>query len=322
MSVIIDARTIEFMQIALSISLLLFVFISILLFIFNKSYRHMLMEKMVAIIGGITYSESTRENNTLYKRVSILENELQKTKKELELNNIKDKSELIEQAVENYIENNIKNIVSNKVKELKVNDEILFQEIELITKKEVENFLKLTDMDSISKNIQYYHSMQRKRIDEKMLDDISIEQLKNSGKMKTVMINLFVFFNLGILMIYLFGSPSRLTSDVMLGILGLYISLAAFIIYIYRASNSRSSVVMAIREDSKKYYDVLDYLTKFKSDGNISEHDVDIIRMLTTSRSEREKNTEHPYEMIFKSVANSNIQFKGGKMSIAKGNKA
>ena len=191
-------------------------------------------------------------------------------------------------------------------------------EIESIAKKEVTQYLQSVDVESLTNNAMHFQSSERKRMDEKLLDEISMEQLRNSGRIKTVLINLFVFFNVGILMFYIFGDPSKWVQEAIYGVVGLYISLAAFIIYIYRVSNARTAVVMAIREDSKKYYDALDYLARFKANGDITEHDVDLIRMLITNRSEREKGTEHPYEMIFKSIADSNIQFKGGKMSVSK----
>lgn len=139
------------------------------------------------------------------------------------------------------------------------------------------------------------------------------EQMQSAGRLKTVMINLFVMFNIGVLCIYIFGS-STLTDRAVTAIIGLYVSLAAFIVYIYRTSNFRSSVLLALHEDAKKYFDAEDYIKRLKPGASPTDRDVEVLKLLLLNRAEREKMADHPYELILKGVSNSNIQLKGGKM--------
>jgi hypothetical protein len=90
--------------------------------------------------------------------------------------------------------------------------------------------------------------------------------------------------------------------------------LAAFIVYIYRTSNFRSSVLLALREDAKKYFDAEDYIRRLKPGASPTDRDVEVLKLLLLNRAEREKMADHPYELVLKGVTNSNIQFKGGKI--------
>jgi hypothetical protein len=145
--------------------------------------------------------------------------------------------------------------------------------------------------------------------------------MRSAGRLKTVMINLFVLFNIGVLLIYFFAGEA-LSDRAVTAIIGLYVSLAAFIVYIYRTSNFRSSVLLALHEDGKKYYDADEYLKRLKPGASPTDRDVEVLKLLLLNRSEREKMADHPYELILKGVTNSNIQLKGGKMiSSAKGEK-
>ncbi|WP_236492237.1 hypothetical protein, partial [Pseudomonas sp. PA-5-4A] len=109
-------------------------------------------------------------------------------------------------------------------------------------------------------------------------------------------------------------ASATLTDKAVTGIIGLYISLAAFIVYIYRTSNFRSSVLLALREDAKKYFDADDYIKRLKAGASPSDRDVEVLKLLLLNRAEREKMADHPYELVLKGVSNSNIQLKGGKM--------
>ncbi len=266
------------------------------------------------------YSETNvNENVTTLERLDNLEKKLENFKNEIEQSTIKENIPDISKSIESFLSEHLTEMISKKIDEFRLGDQIVLKEIEKITKQEVNNYLATINIETLTKEALHFQSAERKKMNETILDDVSTEQMRNTGQMKSVMINLFVLFNIGILLSFIFGNITAMgRQEVLYGVTGLYVSLAAFIIYIYRASNARSRVIMAIREDAKKYYDVIDYLAKFKHDGKISEQDIDLIRILLINRSEREKGTEHPYEMVFKSIAGSNIQFKGGKMSVSK----
>ena len=128
------------------------------------------------------------------------------------------------------------------------------------------------------------------------------------------MMNLFVFFNLSLLALFV-ATPERFTDRSSLTVLGVYVSLSAFIIYIYRASNARSASLLAIKEDEKKLASVFDFLETFKKGGAFTNNEVELIRLLLINRVEREKGADHPYEVILKGVTNSTVLLKGGKVS-------
>ena len=154
--------------------------------------------------------------------------------------------------------------------------------------------------------------LDRSNILERTID----EHMRSAGRLKTVMINLFVMFNIGVLLVYLFAA-AHLTDRAVTAIIGLYVSLAAFIVYIYRSSNFRTSVLLALREDAKKYFDADEYIQRLKVGSSPTERDVEMVKLLLLNHAEREKQADHPYEVVLKGVTNSNIQLKGGKISSA-----
>lgn len=154
---------------------------------------------------------------------------------------------------------------------------------------------------------------QHNRLEERgNLRETTSSQLASTSGTKTSMISLFVMFNLGIIAAFLF-SPAAVTSAKEL-ILGLYISLATFIVYVYRAANARALVLLAITEDMKRYHDAEKYMNHLRPNSSPTERDIEILKLILTNRAEREKNNEHPYELVLKGVSNSNILLKGGKV--------
>jgi hypothetical protein len=126
------------------------------------------------------------------------------------------------------------------------------------------------------------------------------------------MTNLFVVVNFAVIIAILFKSDQILANKEI--VLGLYISFATFMVYVYRSSNARALIIMAGMEDIKRYHDVDKYVCTIGRRGP-SERDIDVLKLLTINRMEREKNGEHPYELVLKGISNSNILFKGGKIS-------
>jgi hypothetical protein len=152
-----------------------------------------------------------------------------------------------------------------------------------------------------------YRSRQRRG-----LTDILKSQLASAASIRRAMINLFVLVNMLLVTAIVFRSEQVLSSKEI--ILGLYISFATFIVYVYRSSNARALILMAGMEDGKRYHDVEKYLAAI-GDRSPSEHDIDVLKLLMVNRMERERNSEHPYELVLKGITNSNILMKGGKIS-------
>ncbi len=156
-------------------------------------------------------------------------------------------------------------------------------------------------------------SDQHNRLEERgNLRETTVNQLRSTNGTKSSMISLFVMFNLGIIAA-LWYVPTGVASAKEL-ILGLYISLAMFIVYVYRAANARALVLLAITEDLKRYHDAEKYMNHLRPNTPPTERDLDVLRLILTNRAEREKNNEHPYELVLKGISNSNIMLKGGKI--------
>jgi hypothetical protein len=139
-------------------------------------------------------------------------------------------------------------------------------------------------------------------------------QLRSANNIRVFMMNLFMIFNVGILFLLAFSSE-KFTDRLSLSIAGIYVSLSAFIIYIYRASNARSASLLSLKEDEKKLQDVFHFLNNFKKGNTYTSNDVEIIRLLMINRFERERGSEHPYEVILKGVTNSTVLLRGGKVA-------
>ncbi|SFM96561.1 hypothetical protein [Rugamonas rubra] len=138
------------------------------------------------------------------------------------------------------------------------------------------------------------------------------QQLGSAASIRRAMLNLFVLFNISLLIVLLFNVSQVLASKEV--ILGLYVSMATFIVYVYRSSNARVLILLAVKEDLKRYHDAQKYILRFGSKPP-TEKDVDVLKLLLLNRVEREGNSEHPYELVLKGISNSNILFKGGKVA-------
>jgi hypothetical protein len=136
---------------------------------------------------------------------------------------------------------------------------------------------------------------------------------RNASTLRTVMVNLFVLFNVSLLVGYMFFGD-RLTPTSAYTLAATYLSLAAFIIYIVRTSHFRSGVLLSLRENARNQGLLAQFLETRTAP--LTDADVDVARLLMTNRSEREKQASHPYELLLKNVQGTNIQFRGGKMQI------
>jgi hypothetical protein len=264
------------------------------------------------------YSESVPDSATATRRkVLELEREVDLLRKSLTDKNIQVRREAIQAELEGQLTRELPELVDRKLKEIRALDASVDSVIRSTVDMSIAAYLKSL---APSQLIENRRALMRdlERVDRsKVLEATIEEQMRSAGRIKSVMINLFVIFNIGILLVYLFAAAS-LSDRAITAIIGLYVSLAAFIVYIYRTSNFRSSVLLALREDAKKYFDADEYLRRLKQGASPSERDVEVLKLLLVNRSEREKLASHPYEVILKGVSNSNIQMKGGKILASK----
>lgn len=254
-------------------------------------------------------------------RLSELESQVESMKRILLPKTIESHKEAIEAELQKQLSQHLPELIDRKIRETNAIENSLNAEIKGVIGEAVSSYLTQYPPSKLLENQREQIRIKDREMRGAILENTIQEQMGSAGRLKTVMINLFVLFNTGVLLIYFFAGAS-LTDKAVTAIIGLYISLAAFIVYIYRTSNFRSSVLLALHEDGKKYYDAEDYLRRLKPGASPTDRDVEVLKLLLLNRSEREKMADHPYELILKGVTNSNIQLKGGKMiSSAKGEK-
>jgi hypothetical protein len=273
-----------------------------------------LVMKLFKLTRFMFYSESELfQTKRLLSRIQILEMQISQLRKASENKNIESQRKAIESELELQLTKNFPALVKEKLAKLKELDTSIDSDIRIAVEAEVIKFLNSHEPSKLLEDRREQLRTSERKDRGSILEKTIQEQMQSVGRLKAVMINLFVLVNIGILLIYIFAG-STLTSQAVSGIVGLYVSLAAFIVYIYRTSNFRSSVLLALREDAKKYYDADDYIRRLKPGASPSERDIEVLKLLLLNRTEREKMAHHPYELILKGVNNSNIQLKGGKM--------
>lgn len=239
--------------------------------------------------------------------------EVDRLQKSLNNKSLLARREAIQGELEDQVTREIPKLVKKKLEEIRALDSSMDSAIRFAVDTAVSSYLeKLSPTQLLADRREHLRALERSERT-KILDLTIDEQMRSAGRLKTVMINLFVIFNFGILLVYLFAA-ANLSDRAITAIIGLYVSLAAFIVYIYRTSNFRSSVLLALREDAKKYFDADDYIRRLKQGASPTDRDVEVLKLLLLNRSEREKMADHPYEVVMKGVTNSNIQMKGGKM--------
>jgi hypothetical protein len=140
-------------------------------------------------------------------------------------------------------------------------------------------------------------------------------ELNSMRTTKNIMLNVFILINLGLIAALAFFGKN-FSESAFQALTALYVSLAVFIVYVYRTANSRILIVLATKEDAKRLFEVNRYLSS-RPKSVTTERDVDVVRLLLTNRMERERGSEHPYELVLKGVTNSNVLVKGGKVTSA-----
>jgi hypothetical protein len=294
------------------------VYVALTVFIFRSRTGQRLLRNFRFFF----YSEPDSDSSTATRlRLIELEQEVALLRKSLTDKNLQSRRDAIQAEMEKQLTRELPELVKRKLDEIRALDESMDSSIRLAVDQAISSFLeKLDPTRLLSDRREHLRTLERIERS-KILETTIEEQMRSSSRLKAVMINLFVLFNIGVLLVYLFVA-ANLSDRAVTAITGLYVSLAAFIVYIYRTSNFRSSVLLALREDAKKYFDADDYIRRLKQGASPSDRDVEVLKLLLLNRAEREKMANHPYEVVFKGVANSNIQTKGGKMIVpAKGEK-
>ncbi len=275
-------------------------------------------KKLSRSLGLVFYSDSSSfQSKRMTTHLFELEEKVKGIQKRLSNKSLEAQRSAIEAELEEQLIRDIPKIVSQKLEKIKTLDNAFDSEIKTTIEEAVSAFLLTHEpsrlLEDRREQLRAKERIERGNILEKTIQ----EQSQSAGRLKAVMINLFVIFNIGVLLIYLFAAAS-LTDRAVTAIIGLYVSLAAFIVYIYRTSNFRSSVLLALREDAKKYFDADDYIRRLKPGASPNDRDIEVLKLLLLNRAEREKMANHPYELILKGITNSNIQLKGGKMISSK----
>ncbi|MEZ8547358.1 MULTISPECIES: hypothetical protein [Vibrio] len=162
----------------------------------------------------------------------------------------------------------------------------------------------------------YRVRLKKQELSAKLLHSTLTSEQRNSASMKSRLTNLFILFTLVMLGAnFVYGNDVSDTNKILVGIT--YITLSSFLIFIIRTSHQRSAMLIAIQEDLKKQSELFEFFSMYKKGKDLTEHDIEFLRLLMTSRAERERNTSHPFEVILKNVNGSNIQL--GKSSIKLG---
>jgi hypothetical protein len=261
------------------------------------------------------YSEDSTTEYDDRVRIKKLEKELSNLRKDISSGLLQNASELIDKEVSQYLNENIEEMTAKKLTETNALESEIFKELESKVLERIDLFLDSKSDSDFAATKKENDLISRRTYTEKELNQTVEQERKSAGLLKSVMINLFVIVNFGLIGLYVFKG-AELSQYGALSLSGLYVSLAGFIIYIFRASNARTSVLLAIKEDLKKQNTAMEYVESIGNSRTLSQNDIDLIRMLMTNHSEREKKVDHPYEMVFKGISGSNIQFKGGKMAI------
>ena len=223
-------------------------------------------------------------------------------------------SDKIQESVDKSLKENINSIVIKTVSDPEKFKDTIVSEVRNEARNTVKDYLESKPQEELINHfLQYKKQILKEEKNRKYREDIE-QQLRSGYSLRMVMINLFVIFNLALIASYFFKG-TMIEPNILYGIIGLYISLSFFIVYIYRANNARMLVLMALLEDIKKTEEAFDYLQQHCSNREPNESDNDIIRTFLTNHSERENTPGHPYELILKGIENSTILLKGGKVS-------
>ena len=223
----------------------------------------------------------------------------------------------IRESIDREITNRIPSAVEEQISKLEEEGDELLSHLQNTANSKVSEYLSSLPLEEVASAALASHASVRAEQDLRVFSRNIERQLNNSHGVRTVMMNLFVAFNFLILGVFVVA-PNALSEKAYASLLGVYVSLSAFIIFIYRSSNARVASMISIQEDQKKFENILVFLDRFKKGASFNNNDVEIIRLLAINRMERERGGEHPYEVVLKGVTNSTVLLRGGKVSSSK----
>lgn len=248
---------------------------------------------------------------------SELEDRINALETEISQGLLKNKQSVISNAVDTYIKESLDLKISTMLDDDKLVQNVLLGKLQKRADSQIQEYLSGLQTDALVQGAEQAEAINNRISDTQALDAVIESQNRSASTLRKVMINLFVIFNLGVISTYIFAGDI-LDGKALYGIIGVYLSLALFIVYIYRTSNARSLVLLAIREDAKKRHDVFAYLQKIAAGRALGEYDIELLRLIGVNRSERERTPKHPYEIILKGIENSSISLQGGRISAQK----
>jgi hypothetical protein len=187
----------------------------------------------------------------------------------------------------------------------------------------------LEDLFKLRKSIEMQEAQREERVSlNRMIDEL----MDNALRLRTRVFNIFAGVNLWIVFLAVLGSflykgilsesighaLNVISPGVVQGVAGLYLSMAVFLVYVFRNASSRISVLLALKEDQNHHHAVFIYLSKLRPGATPSERDIEAIRLLFQNHAERERGNEHPYELVLRGITNSTVLLKGGKVVSSK----
>lgn len=227
--------------------------------------------------------------------------------------NEKDINEKIEEYVKLHLQKQAESVVVKRTTSIsgeKIIRDLIGEKFDTLVKEYINdenNYSKIIHLERIKQQNKSFEN----------LNNIINNQYSSAQSTKKAITNIFILGNICLLTFYFFFIRD-LDEKLILTMSLTHIGLSAFMIYIIKTSNNRISSLMAVSEDTKKTHDFYLVIEMLNKQEAINEHSVAALKILMTNHSEREKQTLHPYEMAFKGINNSSIQFKGGKVEFEK----
>ena len=221
--------------------------------------------------------------------------------------------ESIEVEASRFLDSNLNVLIKSKLEKGDAVEKVLLKRVDETVRKATVAAIADFDIGEISQARATLLNVEARQESLISLEKVVDDERKSVSTLRTVMINLFVLFNVSLLVGYFLVGPS-LSQYLAISIAVTYLSLAVFIIYIVRTSHFRSGVLLAIQENIRNQAIMMQFLDSCSE--SLTDADAEIARILTINRTEREHQAQHPYELILKNVSGTNIQFRGGKVQV------
>ncbi len=284
------------------------------LFIFYPRFRQVILLIPRYIFETLFLRDSLFSSSASLK----LFKELNDLKKELR-SSIDIPKESISEEVSRFLDQNLMELLRSKLDDGDAVERLLHERVDVTVKDTTIDVLSGYDLSQVAKAKATTDRLISQQRASTALEEVVEFERRSATMLRRVMINLFVLFNVSLLTGYIFLGEA-LTQFLAITISITYLSLSVFIIYIVRTSHYRTGVLLSIRENIHNQNIMMQFLDM--RDAPLTETDTEIARLLMTNRTEREHQTQHPYELILKNVSGTNIQFRGGKLQIGKADRS